>query len=64
VACGCPYRSGWHSACYGRNALTGCVSFTVFDDVRKPSVIDIEGRAELGRGEGPFEVTTEPCLEI
>jgi hypothetical protein len=56
--------SGWHSACYGKKALTGCVSSTVFYDVGKPSVTDIEGRAELGRGEGPFEVATEPCLEI
>jgi hypothetical protein len=52
----CPYRSGCHSACYGKRALTGGVSSTVFYDVGNSSVTDIEGRAELRRGRGSSEV--------
>jgi hypothetical protein len=52
------------SARHGKKALTGCINSTIFDDVGKSSITDIEGRAELGRGGGPSEVMTEPCLEI
>jgi hypothetical protein len=32
----------------GKKVLTGCVGSTIFDDVGKSSVIDIEGIAKFG----------------
>jgi hypothetical protein len=47
---------------YGEKPLTGCVSPSIFDDVRVSFVVDIEIGAKLGRGGSLLEVSTKYFL--